>query len=301
MIKKQSGWWKVELSTWQVNVKQTSFLSNEFFENKVIEWNLHVDKTSSPHHYDKIIGHDLSSELGIILHFNGETVTWEESTIKMKDYDALMDISLPEHEFYWHEKDYESQALKDACFLTSEENFRCEVRTSRCPSNSSWLQLLTADKQKQLLTLLHKCQHLFDGTLGTWNGEPYNIELKPEAKPYHSRPFPVPKIHEAMLKVELDHLCKVDILKQVNQSEWVAPTFLIPKKDATIWFISDFCKLHKRIKRKPYPILKIQDLLLKLEDFQYATILNLNMGYYLIKLTPFRKHLCTIVTPFGKN
>jgi len=86
----------------------------------------------------------------------------------------------------------------------------------------------------QLLTLLHKYQQLFNGMLGTWNGEPYNIALKPEAKPYHSRPFLIPKIHEAMLKVELDHLFKVGILKQVNGSEWAAPTFLIPKKDDTV-------------------------------------------------------------------
>ncbi len=53
---------------------------------------------------------------------------------------------------------------------------------------------LTDNKQTQLLSLLHKYQHLFDGSLGTWNGKPYNIELEPNAKPYHSRPFPVPKI-----------------------------------------------------------------------------------------------------------
>ncbi len=29
----------------------------------------------------------------------------------------------------------------------------------------------------QLLSLLHKYQHLFDGSLGTWNGKPYDIEL----------------------------------------------------------------------------------------------------------------------------
>jgi len=72
---------------------KTNFILNEFYENKVIEWKLHVDKTSGPHHYSMIIGHDLLSELRIILDFDGETVTWEESTIKMKDYDALSDIS----------------------------------------------------------------------------------------------------------------------------------------------------------------------------------------------------------------
>jgi hypothetical protein len=38
----------------------------------------------------------------------------------------------------------------------------------------------------------------------------------------------------------------------------------------------------------------------KLEGFQYATTLDLNMGYYHIKLSPFSKHLCTNVMPFGK-
>jgi hypothetical protein len=99
-----------------------------------------------------------------------------------------------------------------------------------------------------LLSLLHKYQHLFDGLLGTWNSKPYNIELKPNAKPYYSRPFPVPKIHEATLKIELECLTKAGVLEKVNQSKWAATTFLIPKKDASIQFISDFHELNKRIK-----------------------------------------------------
>jgi hypothetical protein len=39
---------------------------------------------------------------------------------------------------------------------------------------------------------------------------------------------------------------------------------------------------------------------LKFEGVQYAMTLDLNVGYYHIKLSPFSKHLCTIVTPFGK-
>ena len=65
-------------------------------------------------------------------------------------------------------------------------------------------------------------------------------------------------------------------------------------------FILDFCKLNKQIKRKPFPIPKIQDMLLKLEGFKYAMSLDLNMGYYHIKLSPNSKRLCTIVLPWGK-
>jgi hypothetical protein len=61
-----------------------------------------------------IIGHDLMSQLRIILGFDGQTMMWDESTIKMKEYEDLLDIHSPINEFYWHEESYESQALNDA-------------------------------------------------------------------------------------------------------------------------------------------------------------------------------------------
>ena len=100
--------------------------------------------------------------------------------------------------------------------------------------------------------------------------------------------------------MEVDRLCEQGVLRQLNDSEWAAPTFIIPKKDGMARFISDFRELNKRIKRKPFPIPKITDLMMKLEGFQYATSLDLNMGYYHIELTPHAKRLCTIVLPWGK-
>jgi hypothetical protein len=61
-----------------------------------------------------IVGRDLMSQLGIILDFDGQTMTWDESTIKMKEHEDLFDINSPINEFCWHEESYESQALSDA-------------------------------------------------------------------------------------------------------------------------------------------------------------------------------------------
>jgi hypothetical protein len=180
-----------------------------------------------------IVGRDLMSQLGIILDFDGQTMTWDESTIKMKEYQDLFDINSPINEFYWHEESYESQALNDAssCLKKILDTKYEPADLDKIARNYDYL---TDDEQTQLLSLLQKYQHLFDGSLGTWNDKPYDIELKPDAKPYHSRPFPVPKVHEATLKIELERLTKAGVLKKVNRSEWAAPTFLIPKKDATV-------------------------------------------------------------------
>ena len=45
---------------------------------------------------------------------------------------------------------------------------------------------------------------------------------------------------------------------------------------------------------------KINEMLLKLEGFQYATSLDLNMGYYHILLSENASNLCKIIIPWGK-
>jgi hypothetical protein len=65
-------------------------------------------------------------------------------------------------------------------------------------------------------------------------------------------------------------------------------------------FKSDFRKLNAQLKIKPYPIPKISQMLQELEKFCFATSLDLNMGYYTIRLDPDAQKCCTIVAHFGK-
>ena len=76
--------------------------------------------------------------------------------------------------------------------------------------------------------------------------------------------------------------------------------FIQPKKNGTVRFLSNFRKPNQRIRRKPFPIPKIKNMLLNLEGLTYASSLDLNMGYYHIKLSPGSKQICTIVLPWGK-
>ncbi len=136
--------------------------------------------------------------------------------------------------------------------------------------------------------------------LGDWKLLPVSFELKEGAKPYHGRPYPIPKIHKATLMKEIDRLILIGVLKWQPSSKWASPSFIIPKKDHTVCRISDFRELNKRIVRKPYPIPKISTTLQELEGFTYATTLDLNMGYYTIRLDPTAVKMCTIIFPWGK-
>jgi hypothetical protein len=151
-----------------------------------------------------------------------------------------------------------------------------------------------------LLSLLLDYEALFDGTLGDWNRPPVSIEMKDGAKPYHGRSHPIPQIHKATLMKEINRLMGIGVLKRQSSSSWTSPTFVIPKKDMTVRTITNFWELNKRIVRRPYPIHKISTILQELEGFTYSTALDLNMGYYTIRLNPKGVEMFTIIFPWGK-
>jgi hypothetical protein len=99
---------------------------------------------------------------------------------------------------------------------------------------------------------------------------------------------------------EIDRLILIEVLKWQPLSKWASPFFINPTKDHTVRIISDFWELKKQIVRKPYPIPKISTTLQELEGFTYATTLDLNMGYYTIRLDPTATNMCTIIFPWGK-
>ena len=267
---------------------KAQFTIPELQEKKLIEWKLHVADNMGA--YDMIIGRDIMSFLGINIQFSDRTVHWEGKEMPFKPVEATAeyDYHIAESMAITEAAD-RVKSILDAKYVAADFDKVCSEQHH-----------LAHEEQRALLALLNKYDDLFDGTLGKWTEEPVHIELLPEATPYHARPYPIPRCHHDTLRMEVDRLVEIGVLKRVNRSEWAAPSFIIPKKDGTVRFINDFRELNKRIRRKPYPIPNIQDMLLNLEGFQYATSLDLNMGYYHIELSPESKKLCTLVFPFGK-
>ena len=77
-------------------------------------------------------------------------------------------------------------------------------------------QHLTTTQRNYLPKLLQKFEELFNGILGTWKTYPVDSELKEDAKPVYSRLQPVPKVHEEMLKKEVERLFLLGFLEVEN-------------------------------------------------------------------------------------
>jgi hypothetical protein len=110
----------------------------------------------------------------------------------------------------------------------------------------------------------------------------------------------VPKICKDTIMKEVERLCKLGVFERQPVSEWASPSFILPKKDKTIHFLRYFWEVNKRLVRKPFPIPKISTVLQEIEGFSFATALDLNMGYYTIRLYPDASKICTIIFPWGK-
>ena len=274
----------------------TEFFLNEFSESRHIRWKFHVLPEDCKLPYDMIIGRDLMRKLKMDVLYSDNVVTWDELRLPMHEVEA---------NGKWHdfnallEDQAESESVKDSMSRLTrilDANYDTPVLEDEVAKMTH----LNPIQRNLLLALLKKNEDLFDGQLGDWTGDPVEIPLKEGAKPYHARAFPIPHIHEDTFKKDLDRLVSIGVLRKVNRSEWAAPAFIIPKKDGRVRFISDFRKLNSQIKRTPYPLPHIKDMLLKVSNFTHATALDLVMGYYNIKLSNDASKLCTIISPFGK-
>jgi hypothetical protein len=241
--------------------------------------------------YDPIIGKQTMHNLGVVLVFQEKTIKIDKIFLPMRN--------IPNLQF----KPRITRALREnTCFA--------QEPISTCSATKRVVEILDAKYEKADLPAIirENCSHLmllkfkslFDGILGDWKLWPVSFEMKEGMTPYHGRPYPIPHKHKALLTKEIKWLCNIGVLEWQLFLRWALPTFIIPKKDSTVCTISDFRELNKHIVRKPYPIPKISMKLQELEGFTYATALDLNVGYYTIRLDPTASKMCTIIFPWGK-
>ena len=269
-----------------------------FHKNRDITWEAHVDERDpAGFRYDIIIGQDLMSELGIDLKFSEQTMIWDNAEVPMKSPEWLDRNRVEQFEnelFMIHDPSTtEAERIQKILDIKHQKADLDEI--------VNFIQTINDEQKKELKKVLQKFEHLFDGTLGCWNCKPVELELKdPNCKPIHARPYPVPQSQEKKLKEEVERLVKHGVLRKVNHSEWASPAFTISKPDGTLRSLTDNRAINKVLKRYPFPLPKIQDILQKLEGFKWATALDLTMGYYHIRLSPASSKLCTVIFPWGK-
>ena len=249
--------------------------------------------------YDIIFGADFLSMIGIVLDYRHGHMEWYGNTLPMREP--------------WDLSNKEFVHMADAYLLQEEEedlfgddwfdSYAIEKILDAKYDKLDVNQVISEQKhldsyQKQgLRDLFLKYQKVFDGSLGLYPHKKVHIEIDPNAKPVHKRAYAVPRVHLDTFKKELDHLVEIGVLSPQGMSEWASPSFIIPKKDGRVRWVSDLRALNEVVVRRQYPLPVIKDVLKKRTGYNFFTKIDVSMQYYTFELDDESKDLCTIATP----
>ena len=111
-------------------------------------------------------------------------------------------------------------------------------------------QHLNTNERDQLLSLLRNYEYPFYSILGIWSTILVYLELRDNAKPVCSRPYPVPRVQKTMFRKEVEILVNLVVLEEANYSKWGASSFAKTKaKTNRIIFLIYFRNLTGQLKR----------------------------------------------------
>ncbi len=188
-------------------------------------------KGGPPPVYNLIIGKQTLHDIGAVLDFKEKTITIDDFLLPMRNINNLQLKPSISRALKFNSNFAQEPASKHNATKRVVEILDAKYDKADLPSivkiNCAHL---STSHHNLLLVLLLKFEELFNGTLGDWKLPPVSFELKEGAKPYHGKPYPIPKIHKATLMKEIDHLISIGVLKWQPLSKWALPSFIIPKK-----------------------------------------------------------------------
>ena len=103
--------------------------------------------------------------------------------------------------------------------------------------------------------VMEEFAYVFSENIKRMKGEPFHIELKPNAKPVKQRyPRPVLFALEPKMLEELDTLSEAGVIEKVERyTDWVSPVVCVPRKGSSrVRLCIDFTQLNRAINREFY-------------------------------------------------
>ena len=189
------------------------------------------------------LGADFLTKTGIDVKYSTGTMEWFDSKLPLrnphllqpKDFEAMVCIVKiqQEEELFgmdWYDPTCYAIEILDAKYEKVEVD---EVTNQLTHLNPQ------PQQKEDLKQVLKEHTKFFDGTLGVYPNRKFHINLISGAVAKHARPYPVPVIHLAAFKKELVHLVEIGVLSPQGASEWASPTFITPKKDGRVRWVSD--------------------------------------------------------------
>ena len=159
------------------------------------------------------------------------------------------------------------------------------------------LHHLSASEQEEMTQLMLQFVELFLDVPGMTECVFHDVDVG-DATPIKQHPYRLNPNKLKYLRKEVEYMLKHGIIEH-SQSEWSSPCILVPKKDGTYRFCTDFHKVNLVTKTDSYPNPRVEDCIDRIGIAKYISKLDLLKGYWQVPLTPRAKEISAFVTPEG--
>jgi hypothetical protein len=152
---------------------------------------------------------------------------------------------------------------------------------------------LNSDESNSIANIFAKYADIFQlpgDSLNSTNLYEQKIRLKPNTTPVYSKPYRLPQTQKTEINKQIQQMMENYMIEKY-QSEWASPLLLVPKKSDSSgekkWrLVIDYRKVNEVIDNDKFPLPNITEILDSLTGAMYFSTLDLNQGYYQIKLYP---------------
>ena len=100
------------------------------------------------------------------------------------------------------------------------------------------------EERTQLLRLLEYFKDSFDGILGDWSTDPFELGLNSGSKPFNIKYYLVLRMNKEEFFKYLKYLAERGVRTWLQQSQYSTPVFIISKRKGTARFIKNYCRLN---------------------------------------------------------
>ena len=161
-----------------------------------------------------------------------------------------------------------------------------------------------ADKRKSraMTQKIHETFGNLFNSIGCFKGT-FSLQFKPDSKQYQVPPSHTAYALQKPFKEELEHLQGMDIITHLGideMAEWCNRFVLVPKANGKVWLCLDPARLNQALIRLIHRGPTLNDILLRLNNVQYMSIMDASSGYHNLKLDIQSSYLTTFACQFGR-
>ncbi len=144
--------------------------------------------------------------------------------------------------------------------VSSEEDLGPEVNTkihslTLAPGGDH----LSPSQLTDVVRLQTEFADVFSSLPGRTNLILHHIEKEPGVV-VHSRPYRLPEHKKKVVQSELEATLEMGVIEE-SHSDWASPIVLVPKRDGSVRFCVDYCKVNAVLKFDAYQMPRVDKLL----------------------------------------